>query len=96
MGYLNPICHDLTTGFTGDIIVHNNQLVIPGEKTGEGISGGFLQFLSPMNVTISNNFMSLFTFGAEFQPTVSILYYTIWCNMQDEMVQIFSFVNNTV
>ena len=55
-----------------------------------------MQFLSPMNVTISNNFMSLFTFGAEFQPTVSIMYYTIWCNMQDDMVQTFSFVDNTV
>ena len=76
--------------------MHNNQLVIPGEKTGEGISGGFIAFVSPMNVTISNNFMSLITFGAEFQPTASIMYYAQWCNLQDDLVQTFYFVDNIV
>ena len=86
----------MTTQFTGDIIVHNNQLAVPGEKYTHSIYGGYLIAVSPMNVTLSNNYITLYNFGSYLSPSVSLMFFTTFCNMQDEIKQTALFVNNTV
>ena len=55
-----------------------------------------MQLVSPMNLTMSNNYITLYTFGSEYTPTIAVMFFTNFCNLQDEITQTFSFLYNTM
>ena len=72
---LLTFCEDPMIKYTGDVILDSNQLVNDGLRLGDGILGGYLSLGIAGNITINNNFINFYTYGAEDQPTVAALYY---------------------
>ena len=73
--YLMTFCHDLTSKLTGDIIIHNNQLVVPEEKSGLTVNGGFILLTTPMNTTISSNYITLYTLRSQYSTIMTVMLY---------------------
>ena len=59
-------CNEESLGFKGEVIFNENQFVIENEKQLVGIVGGGLALAGPMNFTISNNYVNMYSFGSEF------------------------------
>ena len=58
--------------------------------------GGYISFAVTANITISNNFINFYTYGGEDQPTIGVGYYTVLCNLQDDVLQTLLVANNHV
>ena len=78
---MQTLCVDPMIKYTGDIIFDSNQLVNDGLRLGDGSLGGYIALGVASNITLNNNFINFYTYGAEDQPTMATSYYPQFCNL---------------
>ena len=78
------------------MIFNENQFVIENDKQLVGFQGGVINWAGPMNFTLSNNYVNMYSFGSEFKPTLAIGFLNEFCNLEDNITQTATIVSNTL